>query len=172
MSFTFQSLKHFVHIHTFQCFKCQLFLIYSRPQHWELYKKILCSLPLWGPHFRKKKKDILITPKINGDKEHHKNIYEVFWTQMREHLIWTWAEDGSIGQRYLWKESGISAGLAYLIKGVTDEHKGRDWIHTLRWQHWLRLRGSRGAAVQMNQGMYPTRFILLIYISFLVLVDI
>ena len=36
-------------------------------------------------HFRKKKKDIAIIPKIHGDKEHHKNIYRVFWTQMRTH---------------------------------------------------------------------------------------
>lgn len=50
-------------------------------------KKMLCFLPSWGSHFRKNKKDISITPKIHGDKEHHKNIYEVFWTQMREHLI-------------------------------------------------------------------------------------
>lgn len=42
-----------------------------------IQKKMLCFLPLWGSHFRKKKKDISKTPKIHGDKEHHKNIYEV-----------------------------------------------------------------------------------------------
>lgn len=96
--FAFQSMKPFVYILPFWCFKCQF-----RSHIWRISALRIMqdkTLPAWTSHFTKKDRYIKWYLKYMVIKNINENIYAVSWSDMRKHLKWIWVGDrGRAGQR-------------------------------------------------------------------------